>query len=240
MPYRVLILTTSTGKAGAGGPETGFDWMSLAVPYWRLHEAGVEIGFASILGGKPPGDPSTATLGETDAGERAGAVNMFLGDESAVLGLAQSRPVAQVAAEDWQALLVVDGTGALWDLQQTEAVAALVGALWAKGAVVATIGAGAAALLGARSDEDETIVAGARLTCLPAYSTGQAEPPYDLEDSLRQRGAQVFNSAPGEPPVVIEEGRLITGQDARTAADVALELLDALDVFAGASSGSLS
>ncbi|MEM1429928.1 MAG: DJ-1/PfpI family protein [Pseudomonadota bacterium] len=229
MAHKVLIVTTSTGRAGEDGPETGFDWISIAAPYWRLREAGVRVGFASIRGGKPPGDPATAVDAET--GGRAGSVNMFLGDGTAVDALAQSTAVDRIDPSQWDAVLIADGFGGLWDLAPSDALAALIAALWERGGLVAAIGAGAAALPGVRDKDGRTLVLGKRLTCLPdaAATAAGIVPPVLPEALLRHKGAQVWVSGDGEDTGVIEEGRLITAQNARAAADLALQLLDALD-----------
>ncbi|MEM0936864.1 MAG: DJ-1/PfpI family protein [Pseudomonadota bacterium] len=249
MAHSVLIVTTSTAQAGEGGPETGFNWLSLAVPYWRLREAGLRIGFASIKGGKPPGDPETAL----SSGERAGAVEMFLGDGAAVEALAQSQAIGQVEPDAWDAVLLTDGLGGLWDLAQSQALATVLSEMWADGGLIATLGAGAAGLVSARTADARSIVAGLRLTALAdrdartnaaaratqSPSQPVIEPPLQPASRLREMGAQVFVGPDGEPPLVIEEGRLITGQDARAAADVTLQLLDALDIYAQPSATEL-
>jgi putative intracellular protease/amidase len=238
MSHRILIVTTSTGRIGADAPETGFDWASVAVPYWRLREAGAALGFASPRGGKPPGDPATA--GEED--DRLYAVDRFLGDETAVTALAESAPLSTVEAEAWDAALLADGLGGLWDLSGADGPAELVTTLWAHGGVVGAIGAGTAALIDASGAEGRSFAAGRRLATLPdAQLQATAErldivPPVAPETRLRAQGAEILldPDAEGEHLAAVQDGRLITGQDARAAADVALQMIEALDAYAGA------
>jgi putative intracellular protease/amidase len=235
MSHSVLIVTTSTAEL-PDGRETGFDWPSLAAPYWRLREAGVRVGFASVRGGKPSGDPATA---EDTEGDQIGAVSMFLSDESAVQALAHSHRLSDVSADDWEALLFAGGLGALWDVAAEPATAALLAAAWERGAIVAAIGAGATALTVARDAGDHAIAAGRSVTCLPDAAIRAAlegdDAPVMPETRLRAQGARVWTATQDEEPYVIEDGRLITGQDGRSAAGVALQLLDALDIYARAS-----
>lgn len=227
MGHRVLIVTTSTGEAGPDGPETGFDWQSLAVPYWRLRSAGAEIGFASVKGGKPPGDPESA------GDPRIGAVEMFLGASDAVESLAESHGVGTEEAARWHAALLTDGAGGLWDLAQSKALSAFLTALWARGGVIAAIGAGTAGLLSVRTDGDHALASGRRVAAPPdaRYEdlAGGAPPVLPASGLIRQ-GAQVVSAAPGEEAEVIDDGRLITAEDARGSGELALQLLDALDV----------
>jgi len=237
MSHSVLIVTTSVGTL-PDGRETGFDWASLAVPYWRLREAGTRLGFASVAGGRPPGDPGTAGDG---SGERLGAVEMFLGDPDAIDGLARSAPAGEVDASEWDAILFADGLGGLWDLAGSDAIRAMISTAWEGGAILVSIGAGAAALCGAADGTGRTLIAGRRLTCLPDAAIRAAldgeDAPMMPETRLKARGAQVYAAPEDETPEVIEDGRVITGQDGHVSADVALELLDALDVYGGVSVG---
>jgi putative intracellular protease/amidase len=234
MTHSVLIVITSTGVL-PDERETGFDWPSVAVPYWRLREAGVRVGFASIRGGKPPGDPATATEEE---GDQIGAVSMFLSDERAVEALAHSHRLAAIDPEDWTAVLFAGGLGALWDMAAEPATERLAAAMWERGGVLAAIGAGAAALTVARDAQDHAVAAGRSVTCLPDEDVRAAlegeDAPVMPETRLRAQGARVWTAARGEEPHVIDDGRLITGQDGRAAAGVALQLLDALDIYAPA------
>lgn len=239
MPHHVLIVTTSTGTAGPDGPETGFDWVSVAAPYWRLHESGARVRFASPAGGKPPGDPATASEPGTEGRlqrDRAGSVDMFLGDDAAVQGLARSLSAAEAAEREWDGIVLADGLGGLWDLAQSEALAALLAAAWTRGAVLAAIGAGTAALASVRVDGGRSITSGRRMTCLPDAAIddllGPDVAPFYPETRLRAQGAQLWIADPGEEAAILEDGRLITGQDARASAEVALQLLEALDVYA--------
>lgn len=228
MPYRVLFITTSTDRIGDDGPETGFDWQSLAMPYWRLREAGVDIGFASIRGGKPPGDPGTA--GEP----RYGAVDMFLGAPEAVTALANSIRVADAQADAWSALLITGGHGGLWDLAQSPDLADLVTGLWAQGGIVAALGAGTAGLINAKAENGSALVSGKRvasrrdrtLVDLPG-----GPPPLLPASALTAKGAELQFAVSEDDAAVIEDGRLITAQNAGASADLALQLLDALDVY---------
>ncbi len=237
MTRSVLIITTSTGIL-PGDRETGFDWASIAAPYLRLREAGVHVGFASVSGGKPPGDASTA---EDAGGDQIGAVSMFLSDGSAVESLARSERLAEIDPRDWTALLFVDGLGALWDVAPAEATADLVAAAWERGAVLAAIGAGTAALTVGRDTEGHAIAAGRSVTCMSdaaiEAALGSETPPILPETRLRAQGAQVWIAAEADDPYVIEDGRLITGQDGRVAAGVALQLLEALDIYIPADVG---
>ena len=238
MPHHVLIVTTSTGTAGKDGPETGFDWVSVAAPYWRLHESGARVRFASPAGGKPPGDPATASEPGTERraeGDRAGSVDMFLGDDAAVQGLARSLSAAEAAELEWDGILLADGLGGLWDLAQSQALTALLAAAWERGAVLAAIGAGTAALASVRVGGG-SITSGRRMTCLPdaviEALLGPGVAPVQPETRLRAQGAQLWIAERGAEPAVLEDGRLITGQDARASAEVALQMLEALDVYA--------
>ena len=232
MTQNVLFVTTSTGQL-PDEQETGFDWPSLVIPYWRLREAGVNIGFASVGGGKPPGDPATARDADD---EQIGSVNMFLSDEAAILALADSAALSDVDPTAWSGLLFVGGLGALWDMAGHDAMQPLVSQAWAEGGILAAIGTGTVALLAGRDESGRALVSGRRVACVADAEIDARldgiEPPIRPATSLRDRGALVLTPDGSDEPVTVEDGRLITGSDPRAAADVTLQFLDALDVYA--------
>jgi putative intracellular protease/amidase len=234
MSDTVLIVVTSTPEL-PDGRESGFDWVSLAVPYWRLREAGCRIGFASPAGGKPPGDPATA---EDAEGERPGAVDMFLGDADAVAALSRSVALDAVDADAWQAVLIADGLSGLWDLGASEALETVLSQVWSRGGIVAAIGTGTLPLARLRDAEGRIVVAG-RAIAAPSDSALaerlEVAAPALPETALRAVGAHVvLPDAEDDRQDAVEDGRIVTASDGRMGADLALELLGALAIHGAA------
>jgi len=251
----LLIVVTSQAVL-PDGREGGFDWISVAVPYWRLREAGVRVGFASPAGGKPPGDPATAqdpaggAPGPDAAEDRHDAVAMVLGDAEAVRALSRTLRLDAVDPGEWHGVLVSDGLSGLWDLGGYDALDALLAGVWARGGVIGAIGTGTAVLARLRDGEGRVVVAGRaiaapadaalrdRLGADGAEGAEGPEGPDGLvlpETALRAAGARVVVAdTDGAGLEAVEDGRLVTAADARAGAHLALELRGALAIHAPA------
>ena len=228
MARRALIVLTSHDRLGAKGKPTGFFWEEMAVPYWALRDAGLEVDFASIDGGEPPADP-----GSDNADERPPAVQRFMDDGQAMQSLATSRPVASVEPSRYDLVYLPGGHGTMWDFAQSEALGRLVARAYQDGAVVGAVCHGPSGLAGARLDDGRPLVAGKRVnsfTDAEEAKVGLTDTvPYLLESRLRELGA-LFEGNP-EPfgPHAVRDGRLVTGQNPASSARVADLLLEALD-----------
>ena len=78
MTSRILMIVTSNARMGDTGKPTGLWAEELAVPYYALADAGVEITLASPAGGPAPIDPgSLQPVGQNDP-----VVERFLADEA--------------------------------------------------------------------------------------------------------------------------------------------------------------
>ena len=108
---KILLVLTSHDQLGDTGKKTGFWLEELAAPYYALKDAGAEIVLASPKGGQPPLDPkSDAEDAQSDDTRR------FKGDAAAQAALANTVKLADVKAEDFDAVFYPGGHGPLWDL----------------------------------------------------------------------------------------------------------------------------
>lgn len=96
---RILIVLTSHDQLGDTGKKTGFWLEEFAAPYYRLQDAGAELILASPAGGQPPLDPKSS---EADA--QTEATHRFNSDELAQAALAGTIKLAEVTANDFDAV----------------------------------------------------------------------------------------------------------------------------------------
>ena len=223
--HAIVLIVTSVPPEDDLPGSGGFGWHQLAQVYWRLREAGATVAFASPRGGKPAADPATAA--EED---RPGAVDMFLGDPVAVERLAQTLPLAELDPAQWDAAVLLGGAGARGDFPGSEDLGALVGGIWAKGGVVAALAEGVAGLLRAEQGEGRPLVADRTIAAPP----DPEDAAWRMADALAARGATVLTTSEDDhAPLVVEEGRLVTAASREGAADLAIQVLEALAIFAG-------
>ncbi|WDA12338.1 type 1 glutamine amidotransferase domain-containing protein [Paracoccus marcusii] len=227
MPKALFILTSHDTLGDTGKP-TGFYWEELAAPYWILSDAGWQIELASIKGGKPPADPSSA---EGDA--MTDEVRRLLADEAVMNKLENTTKVEDVEVSGCDILFLPGGHGTMWDLPNSKALGDLLGRAFDKGAVVGAVCHGPAGLLSARLASGDPLVHGRRVagfTNSEEDAVGLSDVvPFMLEDQLKAQGGH-HQKGPDWQPFAVADGNLVTGQNPASSAEVARLMLKAADL----------
>jgi putative intracellular protease/amidase len=222
----VLIVLTSHDQLGDTGEKTGFWLEEFAAPYYRLKDAGARLTLASPEGGQPPLDPkSSEPEFQTDATRR------FEGDPAAQKELANTARLADMKAEDFDAVFYPGGHGPLWDLYSDQNSITLIEGFIAAGKPVAAVCHAPAVLLNARAPNGDPLVQGKKVT---GFSNSEEAAvgltdvvPYLLEEKLTALGG-IYQKTEDWNPKVMVDGLLITGQNPASSEAVAEELLNAL------------
>lgn len=220
---KVLIVLTSHSELGNTGHKTGFWVEEFAAPYYTLTNAGVEVTLASPKGGQPPIDPkSEAPENQTPATRR------FYEDKALQENLAHTRRLAEVSAEDFDAVFYPGGHGPLWDLCSDEYSIRLVERFWASRKPVVAVCHAPAVLLNAKDTNGEALVKGKKVT---GFTNTEEEAvqltdvvPFLLEDELKNKGG-IYSKKEDWAPYVIKDGLLITGQNPASSEKAAEELV---------------
>lgn len=219
---KILIILTSHNTLGHTDQPTGFWLEELAVPYNSFKAAGAQVTLASPKGGKPPLDPRSD--------EPSDEVKKFLADPDAVKQLESTHRLSRLD-EAFDAIYVVGGHGAMWDLSNHPAVVERVERTWREGGVVSAVCHGSAALTPARKPDGTPMVKGKNVT---GFANDEEREvglekvvPFLLEDRLR--ALEGFYSQ-GEvwQPHVVRDGRMITGQNPASSKGVAEAVLEIL------------
>ncbi|AGC43794.1 hypothetical protein MYSTI_02478 [Myxococcus stipitatus DSM 14675] len=220
---KILLIVTSHSQFGDTGEKTGFWLEELAAPYAQFAQAGAQVDIASPRGGTPPVDPRSEK-------ESSAATRAFLADAQAKRKLANTLTLAQVK-DTYDAYFVVGGHGVMWDLATHEPTHRLLSSGYARGAVVAAVCHGPAALVGVKGPEGKPLVNGKRVA---AFSNAEEKAakfdaivPFALETRLREQGAR-YESGPLWGSFTVSDGRLVTGQNPASSADTAREVLRVL------------
>jgi len=215
MPKRILIVTTSHDKKGNTGASTGAFVPELAHPYNVFREAGLDIEFASVRGGKVPLDGLDTKDAESVA---------FLANEPVLRALHAGRRGGDVDPARYDAIFYAGGHGAMWDLPDDAAFAQVASAIYERGGVVSAVCHGPAALVNVRLANGNYLVAGKTVSAFTndeerAVKLDQVV-PFLLSDKLAERGAKL-KSAPNWQEQVATDARLVTGQNPASARGVA-------------------
>ena len=222
----ILFVLTSHDQLGNTGEKTGFWLEEFAAPYYRLKDAGAGITLASPLGGQPPLDPkSSAPDAQTDATRR------FDSDAQAQAQLASTVVLAEVDADQFDAVFYPGGHGPLWDLHSDKDSIALIERFIAYGKPVAAVCHAPAVLLNVKAPSGDPLVAGKQVTGFTnseEAAVGLSDVvPYLLQDRLAAAGGR-YQKTEDWHPLVVADGLLITGQNPASSEPVADALLEAL------------
>src|SRR5512141_2427811 len=118
---KILIVPTSHDQLGSTGQKTGFWLEEFAAPYYVFKDAGAAITLASPKGGQPPLDPKSDLPEDlTEFTKR------FRTDNAAQAELAKTKKLAEVSADDFDAVFYPGGHGPMWDMPDNAASIALI------------------------------------------------------------------------------------------------------------------
>ncbi|WP_413570142.1 type 1 glutamine amidotransferase domain-containing protein [Bdellovibrio sp. HCB117] len=220
---KVLFVLTSTDRLGNSGHHTGAYLSEITHPYDELVRAGYSVDMVSPKGGKVPldgvkmDDPINAT---------------WMNDEEFLEKIESSLKPSQINAADYAAILYVGGHGAMFDLPDNKELQNIAIGIFENDGVVASVCHGAAGLVNVRLSSGPYLVQGHELA---GFTNDEEETvgmekvvPFLLESKLKERGA-LFSSAPKFTSHVIKSGRLVSGQNPASAAEVGQALVEVLD-----------
>jgi putative intracellular protease/amidase len=222
----VLIVLTSHDELGNTGEKTGFWLEEFASPYYRLKDSGAQVTLASPLGGQPPLDPKS-----NEADFQTDATRRFESDQAARNELANTAKLAEMKAENFDAVFYPGGHGPLWDLHSDSNSIALIEDFIAAGKPVAAVCHAPAVLLKARDQNGEPLVKGKQVTGFSnteEAAVGLTDVvPYLLEDELISKGG-AYRKVEDWHPLAIVDGLIITGQNPGSSEAVAETLVKAI------------
>ena len=208
---KILLVLTSHDQLGNTGHKTGFWLEEFASPYYVFKDAGAQITLASPKGGQPPIDP------KSDAPDaQTAATRRFAEDAEAQRLLATSLPLAQVRAEDFDALFYPGGHGPLWDLAEDASSIALIERFIALGKPVGAVCHAPGVLRHVKAADGTPLVHGKRVTGFSNSEEAAVEltdvVPFLVEDMLKDHGGVYGRAADWHSHVEVD-GLLVTGQN---------------------------
>jgi putative intracellular protease/amidase len=209
---KILIPVTNHATLGDTDQTNGTYSPEITHAIHVFMENGIEYDIASIKGGKAP-------LYGTDIEDDSVNDNV-LADEGFQNRINNTIPVTQINIDDYDAVFYPGGFGLLSDLATDKAFAALSATHYENGGIIGAVCHGPAGLLPITLSSGETLLATKSVTGFTReeeidYGTIN-DVPFLLEESLARTAARYSKVQPwGE--FVIEDGRLITGQNPSSA-----------------------
>ena len=206
--HKVLMVLSSYGK-DSGKERPGYEFDEFSQAYLIFRNNGLSIDIASPKGGKV----------EADEFNKDKPYNLsMLKDASALKKLDNTQPTSSIDAGEYDAIYIVGGKGAMFDLPYDPSLQEIILNLYRReGTVISSVCHGPASFAQVK-DKDEFIVKGVEMT---GFTNEEEELfgkkwvpefPFKLEDKLRSRGALFVQEGFMLSKVAVS-GKFVTGQN---------------------------
>ncbi|MBF9003046.1 type 1 glutamine amidotransferase domain-containing protein [Vibrio nitrifigilis] len=220
---KILMVLTSHDELGNTGEKTGFWLEEFAAPYYTFKDAGAELVLASPKGGQPPLDPKSDLPDfQTELTYR------FKDDADAQATLANTVKLDSVNQVDFDAVFYPGGHGPLWDLTNLDTSINLIESFERAGKPISFVCHAPAVLRNVKAASGEALIKGRKVT---GFTNGEEAGvqltdvvPFLIEDEFIALGAD-YQKGPDWAPFIVEDGKLITGQNPASSEGVAKALL---------------
>ena len=223
---KILFVLTSHDKLGDTGEKTGFWVEEFANPYYTLIDKGAHITIATPKGGAAPIDPSSDS---PDAATED--TKRFNKDADAKEKIANTKVLAEMNPNDFDAVFYPGGHGPLWDLANDATSIALIEKFNSQAKPIAFVCHAPAALKNVKNTDGTPLVKGKKVTGFT--NTEEAAVgltdivPFLVEDMLSKNGG-IYSKKEDWAAYAIQDGNLITGQNPASSELVAEKLLESL------------
>lgn len=205
---RVLLVVSGHGQ-DEGKTSPGYEMDELSQAYLIFADNGLQVDIASPSGGAVVADRFNPNKPYN---------SRFLGNAEAAAKLASTRSLASVANQEYAAVFIIGGKGAMFDLPVNVQLKTLVAETYQAGGVIGAVCHGPAVLMNLPMKNGVSLLEGRSVTGFSneeeaLFGKGWAPSfPVLLESGLRGSGAK-FSEAPIMLNHVVADGRLVTGQN---------------------------
>ncbi|WP_026439023.1 type 1 glutamine amidotransferase domain-containing protein [Acidocella facilis] len=225
---KILLVLTSHDKLGNTGKKTGFWLEEFAAPYYIFKDAGAEITLASPAGGQPPLDP------KSDLPEfQTELTHRFKADPAAQQALANTVKLDSVKQDDFDTVFYPGGHGPLWDLAESPASIRLIESFERAGKPIGFVCHAPGVLRHVKSANGDALIKGRHVTGFSNSEEAAVEltdiVPFLIEDEFNALGG-LYEKGPDWGVHVVQDGKLVTGQNPASSEDVAKALIRAICV----------
>ncbi len=226
MDKKILVVLTSVPKYPNLERATGL-WLGEAVHFVKkIEEAGYAVDYVSPEGGYTPIDPHSLAMAESVDWE-------WYQDKAFMSRLGNTLKPSEVNPDDYVAIYYAGGHGVIWDFPDNEPLQAISRSIYESGGYVSSVCHGAAGLLNIKLSDGSLLVNGKKATGFSNEEEMLAEldqfVPFLTETELVKRGVLYEKATLPWVPFVVEDHRLVTGQNPASGGAVADLLLKSLE-----------
>lgn len=216
---KVLAVLSSGYKDVENNYKTGWWGEELFAPMKILEKAAHQVDLASPLGGKPEIDKNSISK-EYDPEGKYKALY-----ESGRVDITQK--ISEVNPNKYDAVLVVGGHGAMYDLAKNEDLHNIINTIYDNGNIVAAVCHGPAPLIWTKRPDGKSIISGLKVTGFPEALEPTGLPdilPFSLEGEMRKIAQYTYDEK-----VVWGNNQIVTGRDPFSSEALGEELAKALE-----------
>jgi putative intracellular protease/amidase len=232
---RILLVAANPAVSPTTGWPVGFWWAELTHPYWAFTEAGYDVEIRSPEGGAITGDSYSDP--EDASGYSAHDI-LSLGFKHSAKHqalLAQTKGIADVRVEDFDAIFVAGGQSPMVSFRGHRGLQTLVTAFHEAGKVTALVCHGTCVLLEARRADGQLLVHGKTWTGFADSEerfadsfVGKRIQPFWIEEEARKIEGTNFVVDQMFRAFAVRDGLLITGQQQYSGAAAAALVIETL------------
>ncbi len=227
MSKKILVVVTNHDKYTKTNDPTGL-WLSELVHFYHpMKAAGIQMDIASVLGGTVPLDPLSISEAMMDD-----ITKQYYHDTAFMSELMSSKQIQNLNAHDYDAIYFTGGHGTMWDFVSSDDIAKISANIYEQGGIVSAVCHGVGALLNIKLADGRLLIAGKQVTGYTKEEevlAGVLEKiPFILEDALVDKGTSYQKSSAPFLSFVVEDDRLITGQNPQSTTELAQVLLKKL------------
>jgi len=222
---KILVVLTNTTRYGLTKEATGL-WLGEATEFVEEATArGYAIDYVSPNGGFVPLDPRSMKYADE------AAMAIYESSDFQTRALTHSLSPENVDPKKYAAIYYTGGHGVMWDFPDNEALQQLASAIYTQGGYIASVCHGIAGVLNVKDAAGLYVIKGKKVTGFTAteelLSGKKQVVPFLNKKMATERGAH-FKQARPFKSFVVQDGRLITGQNPFSTKAVAYTLLKQL------------
>jgi putative intracellular protease/amidase len=235
LPHRILMLASNPAVSGQTGWPIGFWWAELTHPYLEFTESGYAVDIASPDGGTLAADPWSDPRDESRYSAEDLISLGFISSPDHMKLVRESRALADVSADDYDAVFIVGGQGPMYTFYEDKRVHDLAVTFYQAAKVTAIVCHATCILLKARLPGGELLAAGKTWTGFANSEedyadafVGQQIQPFRIQDQARALPGTNFIVQGRFRPHAVRDGNLITGQQQYSGTAAARLVIQAL------------
>ncbi|MCE7761107.1 type 1 glutamine amidotransferase domain-containing protein [Pseudomonas putida] len=226
MSKKMLVVLTNTAKYPTLKRATGL-WLGEAVHFVeKVEKAGYTVDYVSPEGGYVPVDPHSLQMADDLDWQ-------WYDDKRFMTRLGTSLSPGQVMADDYSVIYYTGGHGVMYDFADNKPLQELARKVYEKGGIVAAVCHGVAGLLKIKLSDNSLLLKGRKVTGFSDKEEQLVEldkvVPFSTEQELGFRGGKYSKHEDTWEPYVVEDGRLITGQNPNSTKLLAEKVLEKLN-----------